>query len=30
VVAENFIKNWDFEKWKEKYRKIALNGNSIN
>jgi len=30
AAADNFLKNWNFEKWKEKYRKIALNGNSIN
>ena len=30
AAADNFLKNWNFEKWKEKYRQIALNGNSIN
>jgi len=27
-TAEKFLKNWNFQKWKEKYRQIALNGNN--
>jgi len=30
VAAEKFLKNWNFQNWKEKYRQINLNGNSKN
>jgi NTE family protein len=29
-AAEIFLKNWNFQNWKEKYRQIVLNGNSVN
>src|SRR5665648_107504 len=29
-IAEKFLKNWNFQNWKEKYRQINLNGNSKN
>lgn len=30
AAAEKFLKKWNFKKWKEKYRQIALNEDSIN